>query len=100
VLNLLEYDLPLQEAVDAPRIWTAVAHGDAAVNPGFTSAIQPLRDMGHVMPHAGNVAKLPTGGNAIGSAGSFGVNLATFGLVGGEDSTRFPDATTAIVARR
>jgi len=99
VLNVLEYGMPLQGAVEAPRLWTAVARGDAAVNPGFASAIQPLRDMGHVAPNAGNVARVPTGGRALGSTGSFGVDLASFGLVGGEDSIRFPDATTVVVER-
>jgi gamma-glutamyltranspeptidase/glutathione hydrolase len=99
VMNLLEYGMPLQDAVEAPRIYTAVAQGDAAVNLGFASAIQPLRDMGHVAPHAGNVARNPSTGMAIGSTGSFGVDLATFGLVGGEDSKRLPDATTEVVPR-
>jgi hypothetical protein len=39
------------------------------------------------------------GGLSIGSTGSFGVNLSDFGLAGGEDSTRFPDATTTVVER-
>jgi gamma-glutamyltranspeptidase/glutathione hydrolase len=103
VLNVLEYGMPLQPAVEAPRIWTAVANGDAAVNPGFQSLIVPLRAMGHRAPAtggcAGNVAPNPTGGTAIGSTGSFGVNLSDFGLVGGEDSGRFPDAKTTVVER-
>ena len=103
VLNVLEYDMPLQPAVEAPRIWLAVATGDAAVNPGFQSLIVPLRAMGHRGPAtggcAGNVAPNPTGGTAIGSTGSFGVNLSDFGLVGGEDSVRFHDATTELVGR-
>lgn len=99
VLNLLEYGMPLQGAVDAPRIWLAFPTGAAAVNPGFASAIEPLRTMGHMPPNAGAVARIPTGGRALGSAASFGVDLATFGLVGGEDSNRFSDATTVIVER-
>ena len=39
------------------------------------------------------------GGLSTGSTGSFGVNLSDFGFVGGEDSTRFPDATTVVVER-
>jgi gamma-glutamyltranspeptidase / glutathione hydrolase len=103
VLNVLEYGMPLQPAVDAPRVWTAVANGDAAVNPGFQSLIVPLRAMGHRGPAtggcAGAVAANPTGGTAIGSTGSFAVNLSDFSLVGGEDSGRFPDATTLVVGR-
>ncbi len=104
VLNVLEYDMPLQAAVEAPRIWRAVANGDAAVNPGFASLIAPLRAMGHRGPAVGGCAGnmdpgLRRGGTAIGSTGSFGVNLSDFGLAGGEDSVRFPDATTVMVER-
>ena len=102
VLNLLEYNMPIQQAVAAPRLWTQFSSGDAAVNPGFQALIQPLRDMGHVAPPlgcAGNVARVPTGGSAIGSTGSFAVDLSTFTLSGGEDSARFPDAKTTIVTR-
>jgi gamma-glutamyltranspeptidase/glutathione hydrolase len=103
VLNVLEYDMPLQEAVEAPRIWGATSNGDVAVNPGFASLIQPLRAMGHRGPAAGgcagNMAPNPSGGTAIGSTGSFGVNLSDFSLASGEDSGRFPDATTEIVER-
>jgi gamma-glutamyltranspeptidase len=103
VLNTLEYDMPLQEAVLAPRIWGMNSNGDVAVNPGFESLIVPLRAMGHRPPNAGGcaggVAPTPSGGTAIGSTGSFEVNLSDFGLVGGEDSVRFPDATTRVVER-
>jgi gamma-glutamyltranspeptidase / glutathione hydrolase len=103
VLNVLEYGMPLQSAVDAPRIWGAVANGDVAVNPGFGGLIVPLRAMGHRGPMAGgcagNVNTAVFGGLSIGSTGSFGVNLSDFGLAGGEDSTRFPDATTTVVER-
>jgi gamma-glutamyltranspeptidase/glutathione hydrolase len=103
VLNVLEYDLPLQPAVDAPRIWGAFANGDVVVNPGFASLIVPLRAMGHRPPNAGGcaggVAPTPSGGTAIGSTGSFEVNLSDFGLAGGEDSGRFPDASSEVVER-
>lgn len=103
VLNRLEYGLPLQQAVEAPRIWGATSNGDVAVNPGFADQIQPLRAMGHRGPAAGgcagNMAANPSGGTAIGSTGSFGVDLSDFSLAGGEDSVRLPDATTTIVER-
>jgi gamma-glutamyltranspeptidase / glutathione hydrolase len=103
VLNVLEYDMPIQDAVYAPRLWSSVANGDAAVNPGFQALIQPLRDMGHIAPTfggcAGNVAKVPTGGSAIGSTGSFEVDLGTFDLAGAQDNVRFPDAKTVVVTR-
>jgi gamma-glutamyltranspeptidase / glutathione hydrolase len=104
VLNVLEYDKPLQAAVDAPRIWGATSNGDVAVNPGFADLIAPLRAMGHRGPMAGGCAggvnQMPAGGTAIGSTGSFGVNLSDFTLAGGEDSGRFPDARTVVVERQ
>jgi len=45
------------------------------------------------------MAANPSGGTAIGSTGSFGVDLSDFSLAGGEDSVRLPDATTTIVER-
>jgi gamma-glutamyltranspeptidase/glutathione hydrolase len=104
VLNLIEYDKPLQEAIDAPRIWLATAAGAAQLNVGLDHLIAPLRAMGHVSPANGGCADnlnrtpLPPLLN-LGSAASFGVDLADFGLVGGEDSTRFPDAATVVVER-
>jgi hypothetical protein len=46
------------------------------------------------------MAPNPSGGTAIGSTGSFEVNLSDFSLAGGQDSLRFPDATTRIVDRQ
>jgi gamma-glutamyltranspeptidase/glutathione hydrolase len=104
VLNLLEYDRPLQEAVDAPRLWTATAAGAAAANFGLESAIPALRAMGHVSSAFGgcaeNVARVlnPLLFN-LGSTGSFGVKLAGFDLEGAADTLRFPDAAAAVVER-
>ena len=103
VLNLLEYNLPLQQAVVAPRIWTSVANGDAQLNLGLSTLIDPLRAMGHRASAfggcAGNVNRTALGGLATGSTGSFAVDLADFALDGGEDSARFPDANTVVVSR-
>lgn len=103
VLNVLEFDMELQAAVEAPRIWMQTANGDAAVNPGLAEQIVPLRAMGHRPSNfggcAGAMAPNPAGGTAIGSTGSFGVNLSAFELGGGQDSIRFPDATTVVVER-
>ena len=56
--------------------------------------------MGHVLPCAGNLNRMALAppGN-VGSTGSFAVELDDFDLVGGADSTRFVDATSAVVAR-
>lgn len=103
VLNLIEYDMPLQHAVEAPRMWTQLATGDAQLNLGFASLIEPLRAMGHRSAAfggcAGNVNRTPLGPPAFGSTGSFSVELENFSLVRGEDSARLPDATTVVVER-
>jgi hypothetical protein len=107
VLNLIEYGLPLQQAVDAPRIWIQLASGAAQLNFGFDHLIDPVRAMGHVLPCAGNLNRTPLppfspgvlGGPNVGSTGSFGVDLDTLGLIAGLDSTRLADAATAVVER-
>jgi gamma-glutamyltranspeptidase/glutathione hydrolase len=113
VLNLIEYGLPLQQAVDAPRIWIRSASGAAQLNFGLHDLIMPLRDMGHIGRPAGcadNMNRMalppytppgttmPPGPN-VGSTGSFGVDLETFDLSGGEDKTRVSDASTVVVER-
>jgi gamma-glutamyltranspeptidase/glutathione hydrolase len=112
VLNLIEYDLPLQQAVDAPRIWIQLPSGAAQLNVGLDQLIPPVRAMGHLSPMNGGCAgdlnrtALPpfTPGAQftpnVGSTGSFGVDFADFGLVGGVDATRLPEAATVVVERR
>jgi gamma-glutamyltranspeptidase / glutathione hydrolase len=113
VLNLIEYGLPLQQAVDAPRIWIRSASGAAQLNFGLHDLIMPLRDMGHTARPTGcadNMNRMPLApytppgsssppGPNVGSTGSFGVDLDTFALVGGEDRTRVSDASTVVVER-
>jgi gamma-glutamyltranspeptidase / glutathione hydrolase len=103
VVNLIEYHLPLQEAIDAPRVWIQFSNGASQLNFGFDRLIDPLRAMGHVGRPGGcaeflNRIALPPLLN-IGSTGSFGVDLENFSLLGGVDATRFPDASTAVVER-
>lgn len=104
VLNLLEYDMPLQQAVDAPRLWIQGSLGAAQLNFGLDHLITPLRDMGHVASMFGGCADnmnrtpLPLLNN-VGSTGSFGVDLETFDLLGAADTARFPDAAVAVVER-
>ena len=100
VLNLIEYDMPLQQAIDAPRAWMQFGTGAAQLNFGFDHLIDPVRAMGHVLPCAGNLNRtpLPFPGN-VGSTGSFGVEFDDFDLVGGADVLRFADATTVVVER-
>jgi gamma-glutamyltranspeptidase len=108
-LNLIEYDLPLQQAVDAPRLWIQFASGAAQLNVGFDHLITPLRDMGHIArvtfggcaENLNRMSQPPifNGNPTVGSTGSFGVDLETFGLRGGVDGTRLPDAATVVVER-
>jgi gamma-glutamyltranspeptidase / glutathione hydrolase len=111
VLNLIEYDLPLQQAVDAPRIWIQLPSGAAQLNIGLDQLIPSVRAMGHLSPMNGGCAgdlnriALPpfTPGAQftpnVGSTGSFGVDLADFGLLGGVDATRLAEAATVVVER-
>lgn len=79
--------------------------GAAQLNLGLDHLFGPVRDMGHIAP-------VPLGGCAdnlnrmalplfrnLGSAGSFGVQLDRFDLIGGADRLRFPDASTIVVDR-
>jgi gamma-glutamyltranspeptidase/glutathione hydrolase len=105
VLNLVEYDMPLQQAVDAPRLWMQTKSGAAQLNIGLDHLIGPVRAMGHIapVPFGGcadnlNRTPLPLLRN-LGSTGSFGVRLEGFDLIGGADTLRFPDASTVVVER-
>jgi gamma-glutamyltranspeptidase/glutathione hydrolase len=111
VLNLIEYGLPVQQAVTAPRIWMQSSSGAAQLNFGFDQLLTPLRTMGHISRTNGGCAgdanrtalppftPGPAGGPNVGSAGSFGVELDDFDLVGGTDASRLPDASTVVVQR-
>jgi gamma-glutamyltranspeptidase len=104
VLNMLEYDKPLQEAIDAPRLWIQAASGAVQLNLGLDSLITPLRTIGHVGPafggYADNLNRTPLPPlNNLGSTSSFGVDLQSYELTGGADSTRFPDASALVVER-
>jgi gamma-glutamyltranspeptidase / glutathione hydrolase len=105
VLNLLEYEMPLQDAIDAPRMWMQSSSGAAQLNFGLDHLINQVRDMGHIapVPFGGcadnlNRTPLPLLRN-LGSASSFGVQLDRFDLIGGADGLRFPDASTVVVQR-
>src|SRR5215211_2352228 len=111
VLNLIEYGMPVQQAVAAPRIWIRVSTGAAQLNFGLEHLIAPVRAMGHLLPCSQNLnltPLLPYGPSAtgappgpnVGSTGSFGVDLETFTLAGGEDSARVSEAKTIVVARQ
>jgi gamma-glutamyltranspeptidase / glutathione hydrolase len=99
VIDALDFGMPIQEAVDAPRFWGQNADGDFALNPGLAAAILPLRDLGHTAQWSnGNVARA-TSFPGVGSINSFAVATDTITLSGGADATRHPDATATVVTR-
>jgi gamma-glutamyltranspeptidase/glutathione hydrolase len=99
VIDALDFGMPIQQAVDAPRFWGQNADGDFALNPGLAAAILPLRDLGHTAQWSkGNVARA-TSFPGVGSINSFAVATDTITLSGGADATRHPDATATVVAR-
>jgi len=100
VLNAVDFGMPIQQAVDAPRIWSQDANGAAAVNPGLSAAIEPTRALGHMTPWAAaGVNRTPSGGASLGSANSFAVDGDTITLHGAADATRHPDATAVVLDR-
>jgi gamma-glutamyltranspeptidase / glutathione hydrolase len=99
VLNAVDFGMPIQQAVDAPRIWSQDKGGAAAVNPGLSPAIEPVRALGHMLPWAGNLARMTSGGASLGSANSFAVGGDTVTLSGAADAARHPDATAVVLTR-
>jgi gamma-glutamyltranspeptidase/glutathione hydrolase len=98
VVDAIDFGMPIQQAVDAPRFWGQTARGDFAVNPGLAPSIAPLRALGHALPWSGNVALMPSF-PGVGSINSFAVGDDTITLFGAADATRHPDATATVVAR-
>ena len=98
VVDAIDFAMPIQDAVDAPRFWGQNAVGDFAVNPGLSSVIFPLRALGHANPWSGNVNRTPTF-PGVGSMNSFAVGDDSITLYGAADAARRPDASAAVVSR-
>jgi gamma-glutamyltranspeptidase len=98
LVDAIDFGMPIQKAVDAPRFWGQASRGDFAVNPGLSPAIGPLRALGHAMPWSGNVALAPVF-PGVGSLSSFAVGDDTITLSGAADTTRRTDAVATVVAR-
>lgn len=102
VLDLVDHHMPLQQAVDASRMWIAAPTGAYAWNhgrrgaPSFSLAeIDALRELGPPRP-----ARVPSARDQIfGSLASVGVEPETVELVGASDDARQPDAVAAVVER-
>ena len=97
VLNVVDHGMTLQQAVDAPRMWGAVANvsrGNAnfARNPGF-----PQETIDHMLAVGDQIAKRTTPG--FGSASSSGVDLADLTLVAASDRRQFTDSASVVIPR-
>jgi gamma-glutamyltranspeptidase/glutathione hydrolase len=97
VTNVVDHGMTLQQAVDAPRMWGAVANinppsANFARNPGFPQAsIDAMRALGD------QIALKTT--NGFGSTSSAGVDPATLDLVGASDRRAIADPASAVIAR-
>jgi gamma-glutamyltranspeptidase / glutathione hydrolase len=97
VLNVVDNGMTLQQAVDAPRMWGAVANakrGNAnfARNDGF-----PQATIDHMLAVGDQIAKKTTPG--FGSASSTGVDLASLTLVAASDKRQFTDQSAVVIPR-
>jgi len=97
VTDVVDHGMTLQEAVDAPRMWAAVANvavpnANFARNPGFPQeTIDAMRAIGD------QIALKTT--NGFGSTSSAGVDPATLDLVGASDKRTFADPATVVIQR-
>jgi gamma-glutamyltranspeptidase/glutathione hydrolase len=97
VSNVVDHGMPLAQAVEAPRMWGAVANvappsANFARNPGFPQAtIDQMRALGD------QIALRTTPG--FGSTSSAGVDLATLDLVGASDRRQHSDPAAAVIQR-
>lgn len=98
VVNLIDFGMDLQEAVEAPRLWT---QGQTVeIEEGYRAAEQPLKMRGHaatILPHVGggmNAIAFNDDGNMTGAA-CWRADGTPLGLGGGlarEDIRFWPDA--------
>ena len=97
VTNVVDHGMTLQQAVDAPRMWGAVANvnlpnANFAWNPGI-----PLETITAMRAVGDQIARRPTTG--FGSTSSAGVDPATLDLVGVSDVRQLPDPKATVIAR-
>jgi gamma-glutamyltranspeptidase/glutathione hydrolase len=102
VVDLIDHRMPLQQAVDASRLWITQSTGGWAWNSGRRGApsfslveIDALRELGPPRP-----VRVPSARDEIfGSLASVAVDLATFELQSAADDQRQTDASAAVVQR-
>jgi gamma-glutamyltranspeptidase/glutathione hydrolase len=98
VSDVVDHGMTVQQAVDAPRMWAAVANVDPlsanfARNEGFPQAtIDAMRALGD------QITRRTTPG--FGSASSAGVDPATLALIGASDRRQWSDPLATLVPWR
>jgi gamma-glutamyltranspeptidase/glutathione hydrolase len=97
VTDVVDHRMTLPQAVDAPRLWGAVANvnppnANFAWNPGI-----PLETIAAMRAVGDQIARRPTIG--FGSTSSTGVDPATLDLVGVSDVRQWPDPKATVIAR-
>jgi gamma-glutamyltranspeptidase/glutathione hydrolase len=79
-LNIIDHDMPVQDAINAPRLSQTSSSGSASHEEGFDEEVlQALRDLGH---------RVNTGTSVIGSVQAVVVDLKNGQQFGGTDSRR------------
>jgi gamma-glutamyltranspeptidase / glutathione hydrolase len=97
VTNVIDHGMTLQQAVDAPRMWAAVANvavpsANFARNPGF-----PQETIDAMLAIGDQIAKKTTPG--FGSTSSVGVAPATLDLVAVSDKRQWSDPGATVITR-
>jgi gamma-glutamyltranspeptidase/glutathione hydrolase len=84
-LNLIDHRMPIQQAIDAPRLSVTSAAGTISCEPGLSPALQGLKELGHLVPVINGV---PTCASIIGSVQAVIIDLKTGRQFGGADQRR------------
>lgn len=84
-LNLIDHRMPIQQAIDAPRLSVTSAGGAISCEPGLTPALQGLQQLGHQVPL---VDGTPACASTIGSVQGVVIDLKTGKQFGGADQRR------------
>jgi gamma-glutamyltranspeptidase/glutathione hydrolase len=91
VSNVIDHGMPIQQAVDAPRIWLNGPAAGVGWNAGFApESIAYLRALGQP------ITREPSGPPALGSAESLAVDPASYKLYAASDP-RAPDGSAIVL---
>ena len=102
VTNVVDFGMTLQQAVDAPRMWGAVANvappsANFARNPGFPLARRRSTRCGRSATRSRERHAARNG--EFGSTSSAGVDPATLDLVGASDKRQVTDPAATVIPR-